>query len=261
MGGAILGCTHSRITALVLGLLLVRVPGNCFVILSIVLGMIVVQVFGTFKFFGAHVGITKIPGPSPITIPLTRMVISFGTQRAYYYLVLLVVVVLMLVYAGLSNSSPGRAWRAMGLRSNLAETLGVATYKYRLLGFAIASATAGLMGSLYASYVTAIVPGSFDVFKTIYIQVYAIVGGLGSLILGPLIGSSLMTVLPEMMRSVEAAQPIFVGLILIGVILFFPGGILGLFKSRRSDPFAIRFAEATAKVRRAMMGRRTKVKS
>jgi branched-chain amino acid transport system permease protein len=223
------------VVSLIVGFLLVRVPGNGFVILGIVVGMVAVLVFGTFKVFGGYVGLTSVPPPGPLPLLFGRQ-IEFVSKASYYYLMFAILLLVVLIYSAMNAAWSGRAWRAIGLSPDLAEALGIATYKYRLAGFAIAGATAGLVGSFYGHYVGGFVPGSFDMFKTIYIQVYAIMGGLGSLILGPLVGSVVMTLLPEVMRIASSVQPVIFGLLLIALIIFLPNGLLGLFESRKQAP-------------------------
>jgi len=225
--------------ALIIGFLLIRVPSNGFVILGIVVGMVAVLAFGTFKVFGGYVGITSIPPPNPLSLPFGRQ-IEFSSKTAYYYLMFAILLGVTAIYSALNAAWSGRAWRAIGLSPGLAETLGIDTYKYRLIGFAVAGATAGLVGSFYGHYVGGFVPGSFDIFKTIYIQVYAIVGGLGSLILGPLLGSVIMTLLPEVMRIASLIQPVIFGLLLIVLMIFLPSGLFGLLESQKRDATARR---------------------
>jgi branched-chain amino acid transport system permease protein len=140
------------------------------------------------------------------------------------FLSLLMVLILTAFY----SSSAGRAWRAIGLSAYLAESLGINLFNYRLLAFIIASTIAGLMGSFFAHYYGALVPGSFGPFKTINVHVYAILGGLNFPILGPVVGSFIMTFVPEFLRITEGVEPIFTGILMILLILFLPNGLLGL---------------------------------
>jgi branched-chain amino acid transport system permease protein len=66
---------------------------------------------------------------------------------------------------------------------------------------------------------------------SIYVQLYAVLGGLEFYILGPAIGALIMTFVPEYLRIVKEWEPIITGILLLAVILFSPGGILGTIKS------------------------------
>jgi len=88
--------------------------------------------------------------------------------------------------------------------------------------------SAGLVGSFYAHYFGTIEPGTFSVFKSIYIQIYSILGGLNFYLMGPIIGALIMTLVPEFLRVGKEIEPILTGGILILLVIFLPGGILSL---------------------------------
>ena len=220
----------SGIFAFFIGYLLVKQGGFGFIIQTLAIGFIIVLVFGTFDVFGGYVGIVGIPPPDPIRIPFLAS-IHFISKTPYYYLMLFLLLIVVLAFSAFYAAWTGRAWRAIGLSPRLAESLGVDLFRYRLLAFVIASTAAGLMGSFYTHYFQAIVPATFGPFKTIYVHVYAILGGIGFPILGPVVGSLIMTIVPEILRVTEAAEPIFTGLLIILLIMFLPNGLLGLSSS------------------------------
>ncbi len=213
--------------ALCIGYLLVRNIGFSFVALTAIIGMLVPVIIGNVSALGGYQGIQNIPPPDPISIPFLPS-IEFISKTPYYYLMLFLLLLVMLSFYGLYKAWAGRAWTAIGLNPDLAESLGVNIFRYRLLAFVVACAAAGLMGSFYAHYIGAISPTGFGVFKTIYVHVYAILGGLDFAILGPVVGSFLMTFFPEFLRITKEIEPIFTGLLLILLILFLRGGILSL---------------------------------
>ena len=212
-----------------IGALLVKQGGFGFIIQTLAFGFIIVLIFGTFEVFGGYVGIVGIPHPEPIPIPLVGSITFSSTSKTpFYYLVLFLVLLMVVVLTAFYSAWAGRAWRAIGLSAHLAESLGMNLFNYRLLAFVIASTIAGLMGSFYAHYYGALVPGSFGPFKTIYVHVYAILGGINFPILGPVIGSIIMTFVPEFLRVTEGVEPIFTGILIVLLILFLPNGLLGL---------------------------------
>ena len=213
--------------ALAIGFLIIRNPGFSFVIMTMILGMVFVPIIGGTEFFGGYTGIRGIPPPNPITIPLLPP-IEFLSNVPYYYLMLGLVVVSIVILSAFYTSSIGRAWTAIGLGSQLAESLGIDVFRYRLLAFVVAGAIAGLMGGFYAHFIGSLLPSTFNVFKTIYVHVYAILGGIGSPFLGPLAGSIVMVFFPEFMRVTREIEPIITGTLLIVLVLFLPRGILGL---------------------------------
>ena len=212
----------AALAGVALGSVLVRVPGVAFLIKTLVLAMIVPEVFGYFDFFGGWAGLLGIPGPDPIG-PLI-----FVRKVPYYYLGLGLLFINILVFHALYTSRVGRAWSAVRLNPNLAETLGINLYGHRILAFVISSASAGVAGSFYAHYFQTLEPGMFSVFKAILIQIYSILGGLGFYILGPVVGAAIMTFVPELLRISKEIEPILTGLVLILLVIFLPGGILSL---------------------------------
>ncbi|MGD0918442.1 MAG: branched-chain amino acid ABC transporter permease [Thermodesulfobacteriota bacterium] len=215
------------ITAFFFGYFLVRKSGIGFVIQTMVVAFIIPLVFGTFELFGGYVGIYDIPRPKPIVLPFLAA-IKFTSKIPYYYLMLFLVLIVILGFSAFYAAWTGRAWRAIGLGPRLAASLGVNIFRYRLIAFVISSAAAGLMGSFYAHYYGSIVPSTFGPFKTIYVHVYAILGGIGFAISGPLIGSLILVIVPEMLRITKEVEPIFTGLLLILLAMFLPDGLFGL---------------------------------
>ena len=98
----------------------------------------------------------------------------------------------------------------------------------------LGSAIAGVAGSFFAHYQGYILPDSYVMWVNIYIQIYAILGGLGYAIMGPMVGSALMTFVPELLRVAREIAPIYMGAVLVLVILFQPKGLLGLWDRRQA---------------------------
>jgi branched-chain amino acid transport system permease protein len=92
------------------------------------------------------------------------------------------------------------------------------------------------MGSFFAHYYGSIVPTTFGPFKTLYVQVYSILGGVEFAILGPLIGSLIMTLIPEFLRIAKEVEPVFTGIIIVLLVIFLPDGLLGLLKRGKAQP-------------------------
>lgn len=208
------------LVALALGAVIVRTPGVAFVVQTMVVNMIVVQALGQIDFLGGWGGVLGIPAPGPIGP------IRFTSKVGSYYLVLSLLLFTVLCFAALYSSRIGRAWSAIRLNPRLAQSLGINLFRYRLAAFVISSMASGVVGSFYAHYFSTIEPGTFSVFKSIYVQIYGILGGLNFYIAGPIVGAFVMTLLPEFLRISKEVEPVLTGLILILIVIFLPGGIL-----------------------------------
>jgi branched-chain amino acid transport system permease protein len=214
----------AAVLALGFGAIFVRNAGVAFVIITLIFAQVVVLAAGQLDFLGGWGGIIGIPRPDSIGP------IQFTSKLSFYYLALAVLLLTALVFQALYSSRIGRAWRAIKLSPNLAGTLGINPYRYRVLAFVIASIVAALAGSVYAHYSQNITPDAFGGWLSIYIQLYAVLGGLEFYILGPVIGSLVMIFVPEYLRIMKEWEPIITGVLLLVIILFFPGGILGTVK-------------------------------
>ncbi len=221
------------VLALVLGIFLIGSgsKGLSFVILTAVIGMLFNVLVGNISYLGAWNGIPNIPQPNPIHLPFLPP-IEFVSKMQFFYLGLFIFLIIILISNAFYSTSVGRAWRAIGISPRLAESIGVNLFRYKMLAFVLSSALCGLIGSFYAHYETYVIPGSFGMWQNIYVQIYAILGGIGYATLGPFVGAAVMTFFPEFIRMYREVAPIITGILLILMILFLPEGLLGLGKYR-----------------------------
>jgi branched-chain amino acid transport system permease protein len=215
------------IVALIIGFFVIRNAGFSFVIITSLIGMLFPVIIGNMRYFGGYSGLSGIPKPNTIDLPFLPP-IEFVSKVQYFYLALIMFLVVILVLQAFYTSSPGRAWLAIGFDPTLAESIGINLFRYRLVAFVLSSGIAGLVGGFYAHYTKFIFPSTFGMFTTIYTQVYSILGGIGFAIMGPLVGSIIMTFFTEFTRFTKELAPIFPGIVLVLVIAFLPTGVLSL---------------------------------
>lgn len=165
-------------------------------------------------------GIPGIPPPFIWGSPLTG-------NRGYYYLVLALDVLLLFLLSRIVTSRVGRAFVAIREDELAAQASGIATFRYKVLSFVIATFFAGVAGAFFAHHARFVSADSFRLDETFAILTMLIVGGMGSL-LGPVIGAVFLVVLPEASRFLAEYRGVVYGLILIAVILFRPEGIAGV---------------------------------
>jgi branched-chain amino acid transport system permease protein len=203
------------------GLVAIRNPGVAFCLLTMIFAQIVTEITGQINFFGGWGGFIMIPRPNPIGP------VKFIGKLPFYYLIVSLCLLVVCTFSALYSSRIGRVWKAISLSPHLAQTLGINVYRYRLLAFVIASSAAGLAGSFYAHYAQTLAPATFGGFFSILVQLYPILGGINYYILGPAIGATIMTIVPEFLRITKDIEPIITGMLVLIIVLFFPGGILG----------------------------------
>jgi branched-chain amino acid transport system permease protein len=130
----------------------------------------------------------------------------------------------------LENSRIGAIWTAIQQADQLAQSVGINVMLYKVLAFVIGSSMAALGGIFLAHYSSHLNPAQFDAFQLMNYLTFVMVGGNRKL-LGPVVGAVLLTLFGDFLnlyQSVALYQTIIYGMVLILVLLFFPGGIISL---------------------------------
>jgi branched-chain amino acid transport system permease protein len=180
------------------------------------------------KITGGTFGISGIPRPSLLGF-------SMEGHLAYFYLTFASLIVLAFLLWWLLRSPWGRAFAALRDNPIRAESLGVNITAYTLLAFAIGAACAGIAGVYYASLVEFIEPGPFHFSTSLMMLLAVIVGGSGRFF-GPVIGTVIIILLPELLRAsnMEALKfmqkwyLVFFGIAVVVLMVWLPGGILSI---------------------------------
>ncbi len=132
-----------------------------------------------------------------------------------------------LVLVGLSRTKFALAVALVREDEYAARGVGIDVARVRVLSLALGGAIAGLGGALYAHASFFITPGDFGFARMEQILVWCVIGGVTSP-LGAVLGSTLLSILPELIRFLADYREITNGIILLAVILFAPGGLAGL---------------------------------
>ncbi len=129
------------------------------------------------------------------------------------------------------HTRTGRAWIAIRDDELAARTMGVNTFKYRLLAFTTSAVIAAIVGMINAAWLFNAYPGNYDVQQTVLVFIMLILGGLGS-IPGAILGATFVTVLPFLLQGLVLYRYVVFSLILIAVMIFRPEGLLGTVSMR-----------------------------
>jgi branched-chain amino acid transport system permease protein len=132
--------------------------------------------------------------------PFSLFGIDLYSDESYFYVVLAYVVVLYVAAANLMRTRDGRALLAVRDHYLSAEIMGVNLTKYRLMAFGISSFYAGVGGALFGHYLQFVSVEGFTILLSIQFLAMIIIGGLGS-IMGSLMGTAFMVLLPEAMQA------------------------------------------------------------
>ena len=146
------------------------------------------------------------------------------------------------------KSRHGRAVLAIRDNEIAAESCGIQTTYYKVMAFSFSAAFAGLAGGLYACYIGVLDPANFDFMKSIEILVMVVLGGMGSM-LGSILSATVLTILPEALRSFADYRMVLYSVVLIFMMIFRPGGLLGSydFSLSRLISKALSFSGRSAK--------------
>jgi branched-chain amino acid transport system permease protein len=230
------GCALTVGVALGLGLIILRISGIYFGILTMcLLEMLRHYLLWHRELTNGVIGIINIPGPAIWGY-------AFGANKLpYYYLTIIVMLASIWFMVRLERSRAGMAFHAAGQSDLLAAHLGIHLKKYRLLAFTISCFFAAVTGCISAHYLHYTSPEDWTIMQSLTIQIFMIVGGRGSA-WGPIVGTVVLMAIGEILRPTKEILPMVYGAILIPVILFFPRGVVGLphaiseWWARRSEP-------------------------
>jgi branched-chain amino acid transport system permease protein len=155
---------------------------------------------------------------------------QFRGKIPYYYVSLGFVGAASLVVWLIQRSKLGAYLLAIRDDEDASEALGVDTFRYKMIAFAVSAGLTALGGTFYAYYQFYLQPNTvLTLNHSVDIMIRAIVGGSGT-ILGPILGSLLLELLGEFSRTVFAEgaaglNVVIYGLLLIVVVLFLPRGV------------------------------------
>ena len=145
-------------------------------------------------------------------------------QLTQWWHVLIALVATLAILWRMRRSKVGRAFEAIKEDETAAGLMGIAVAETRMLAFVLGAAIAGLAGGLDAHLTFFIGPQEFGFDRGVDILTMAILGGIGGLP-GPLLGAAILTLLPELLRSLRDFRLVVNGLILVVIVLFLPKGI------------------------------------
>lgn len=195
-----------------------RVREDFLAITTMGINFVVEAVFLYIPFFGAGMGIGGIDAP--------RVLGREFTKPEFLLLVVGVILVVIGIDRWLVRSWIGLAWSAIREDEGAASAMGIDVVHFKVLAFTLGSMGAGLGGSLYAHFLTFIMPVNFSFGQSMVILSMVVFGGIGTL-RGPLVGAIVLGALPEISRPIMEYRTLLYGMLLLLLMRFQPEGILG----------------------------------
>jgi len=201
-----------------------QLSGHYLALATIGFGIIAQLVLINWKAFSnGSDGITNIPAPAIGSY-------TFDSYGAYFYIVLVFVVLTAYITARVKATRVGRAMHAIRENEMAANAMGIDATKYKILAFVLAGGYAGLAGSLLAHSIRFISPDSYSFDQSVVFLVMLILGGSQS-IGGAIVGASILTFLPEVLRPLKNSYILVYGIAVVAMIIFMPGGLAGLYNA------------------------------
>ena len=238
--GLALGAVMAGLFGVLIGVPALRLTGDYLAILTLGFGEIIRviltnidSVIGTDFTYGAA-GLKRIPKYSSFT------------------LVFICVVVCCYIIHTVMKSRHGRAILSIREDEIASESVGVQTTYYKTFAFVLSAMMAGIAGCLYAGYLGSLYPSTFKFMKSIEILVMVVLGGMGSM-LGSILSATVLTILPELLRSFSDYRMVVYSLALVVMMIFRPKGLLGSYDfslSRSLEKFLNRLTGRTTKTQK-----------
>jgi branched-chain amino acid transport system permease protein len=148
----------------------------------------------------------------------------------YFLLMLLVTALVVLVFSRAGNSRIGRAWVAIREDETAATAMGINGFRVKLIAFALGATLAGVAGTVQAHVQYTVVPEMYQFAGPVppnsaFLLAAVILGGMGT-VTGPLLGASLLYLIPAKLQFLQDYQLLFFGIALILLMRYRPEGLI-----------------------------------
>jgi branched-chain amino acid transport system permease protein len=210
------GVVLASLIGLIVGFFCVRLRGIYFAILTLAFGQLIFfVVYKWHDFTGGDDGIQGVFPPEYLKSPV-----------AYYYFLLIVFVLSAFLMWRIVHSPFGQTLKAMRENPERTEFLGINIGRYQLIAFVVAAAFAGLAGAIWVPFYRSVAPSYLTWIKSGEPVMAAILGG-PTTFYGPILGMFIMTFFHAWVLGFTYFWPVIMGLLILTIIFFLPGGILG----------------------------------
>ncbi|HPB79437.1 MAG TPA: branched-chain amino acid ABC transporter permease [Sedimentibacter sp.] len=206
----IAGGLVAMIFSLIIGKLTLNLKGDYFCIATLGFGEAIRLILDNVDYFGGARGLSSIT--------------TQGTTTLTNVVIINIIAVTVLVF--IIKSRHGRNMVAIREEELAAQTIGIDVFKYKMISFAISAFYAGIAGGLMAHYFGYIQPIMFKLVKSTELTIIVIFGGLGS-VSGSVVGTILLTFLPELLRSFANWRLVLYGAAVIIIMISRPQGLMG----------------------------------
>ncbi len=153
---------------------------------------------------------------------------NLDSEIKFYFFIWPLTFLLILLSMNLIDSRFGRAYKTIKSKESAAYAFGINVHAYKVFIFTVSVFYASLAGALYAFYIGFISPSSFGLIQSIDYIVMVVIGGMGN-IFGIFFTTVILSILPNILTSIEDYWPIVNGLLLIVAMMIMPNGMKRFF--------------------------------
>lgn len=221
----------SGLAALVFGAISLRTRGVYFIMITLAFAQMVYFLGVSADKYGSNDGL-NLWNRSEFNI--AGLELTINDEKTFYYLTLAILLLVLYLTRRMVNSRFGRVIQGARSNENRLQTIGVATYRYRLTAFVISGVICGLAGVLQANFERFVSPDMMDWPRSGELMFMVIMGGMGTLF-GPVLGATAFLILSEVLSSITIHWHLIFGPLLILLVLYVRGGLTGLIERRPGD--------------------------
>ena len=211
--------------AMILGAMTLKLSGHYLPLGTIAWGLSLYYLFGTVESLGGHTGVSGLPSISLFGIELDK-------GEKIYYLIWAVLLLAIVITQNLLNSREGRAIRVLKGGQVMGESMGINTFRSKMVIFVISAVFAAISGWLYAHTQRFVNPTPFGLNMGIDYLFMALIGGVGS-VWGALLGTGILTLLkqwlqdllPHLLGDTGNYEIIVFGVLIVLLMQRAPGGL------------------------------------
>ena len=232
--GILLGGISATVVALIIGLPTIRLRGLYLAIATLGFGEVVRVIALNLDITHGALGYSGIPSMASVLsdyasdmglLDALEIDSQTGGQLLMCIVLLILVALIVAFWYRMEHSRIGRAMAAVKADEYAASLTGINVVQYKMMAFLFSAFFAGVAGALYAHATFFISPTDFSWHKVVDILLYTVFGG-SNVLWGSVLGASILTIVPESLRSMAEYRDIIYGVMLVALMAFRPDGIL-----------------------------------
>lgn len=232
----LVGLGITAISALVVGAITLRMSGHYLPLATIAWGLSLYYLMGNLDALGKYDGLLGLKS-------LSIGSLDIGQGRLFFILTWAILIAGAVALLNLLDSRPGRAIRSLKGGSQMAEAMGISTFRYKVTIFLIAALFASIAGWLLAHFQRTVNPSAFGLKMGIEYLFMAVIGGVGY-VWGAIVGAALIKLLddylqvalPALIGTSGSYEVIVFGIAMVLVLKYMPEGIWSLVARKLPRP-------------------------